>query len=111
MHPTHLRTTRLIVLSLALLGLLLVGLGLRWAEWVNGENEPYLPVFIPGMSLLFAAIAAFGMRAFLCRCPGCSVWLYKQPQPVDDRLTRKFICENCQIIWDTQICLMTGGSD
>lgn len=106
-HPTHARSTRLIMLVL---------FAIAATSWMAGYyaqeslNDRFLVkvsvlVFMTAGALLLASGTA---RDKLCRCPQCKRWLRSRGQ-ASERGTRIFTCVACRIDWDANVQVIGAG--
>ena len=101
-HPTHARTTR-IVMSILLGGAALAFGAASYFNDHDGSSAQSLVLSGSFMSLLMAVMVVAVARAFICKCPDCLAWLTTRAKPTVDLNTRVFICRHCNTAWDTTI--------
>ena len=106
-HPNHALKTRWMAIGLFLLTLLSWGVGYYSERYLSNKKLLSYSIFffVIFMICMFLMLA---LRALICRCPKCKKWLIKQEKVNIDHETRKFICEKCNIIWDSKVQLSYG---
>ncbi len=100
-HPTHLRTT---IIGGVILGLIIISsmcIGFYSQEKLNNQD---LSEFCGNLFFFCIVLSFFWVlfRTYLCRCPSCKGWLFKQYEREYNK-PRKFICNLCETIWDSGI--------
>jgi len=105
-HPTHARSTRRLALALLLATLLSFAVAFFLSDG-TGSSPRDLALVSAALVLGTLCLAAFILRGYLCRCATCGRWLAKQEKVDTDLSTRRFVCEHCQIVWDSQVRLGT----
>ena len=105
-HPTHARTT---------LKAMMILLGIMTAIFVSAfyfnnhdgssiQSISFAVAFIL-CGAIFMAIAI--LRAYICKCATCGNWLTEQVKVDTDEFSRKFVCQQCKIMWDSKVKLTT----
>ncbi|MEC5385220.1 hypothetical protein VVD49_05765 [Uliginosibacterium sp. H3] len=107
-HPSHARTTLKAILALFGLDAVVLCAGLYFGD---GSRESTTDLFfaVAFIVLGLMAMALLVLRAYLCRCPQCGVWLSYQPKPVNPEAPRKFVCKFCRVVWDSKVRMTLGG--
>jgi len=106
-HPSHAKITKLALIIIALVVFTSWGLGFYVQEKLSNQQLVNILVLICiGFFAIFLLI--FVLRAYICKCPVCKTWLFKQ-EKVEDGESRKFICHSCNTIWDSKVKLIIGG--
>ena len=112
LHPWHRRFFRYIIAITALLTTTTFMLAFHFSKKCIGcgeSAETQLTIFFClffGLILFTSLIA----RAYFCFCPTCKIPLFKQVEVDTDNQPRKFICEKCSTVWNSQIILDYGGN-
>lgn len=97
-HPTHLKITSYIGGLFIVLALVSFGIGMYLQQKAQIElSHKFALSFLINTGLLFFWLF---FRMKLCKCPSCGKWLSKLAF-ADKYKSRKFICQKCNIIWDT----------
>lgn len=97
-HPTHFKTTCYVGGLLLILALVSFGVGIYFQQKGHVEvSHKFALSFLINTALLFSWLI---FRMKLCKCPSCAKLLSKLVLG-DNRKSRKFICQNCNIVWDT----------
>jgi len=105
-HPTHARTTRRSAFALLFATMLAFALAFFLSHG-SGSSPRDLLLVSAALVLGTLCLAAFILRGYLCRCAACGRWLVKQEKVDTDLVTRRFVCQHCQIVWDSQVRLGT----
>jgi hypothetical protein len=97
-HPTHFRISSYIGGFLLVLAIVSFGVGIYLQQKGQIElSHKFAFSFLISCALL---ISWLFFRMKLCKCPSCGKWLSKLAAG-DKSKSRKFICDKCNIIWDT----------
>jgi hypothetical protein len=97
-HPTHFKTSSYVggfLLTLAIISFV-VGIYLQQKGQIELSHKFALS-FLINTALLISWLV---FRMKLCKCSSCGKWMSKLI-PGDKTKSRKFICRECNIIWDT----------
>jgi len=103
-HPTHARTTGRLAAIFALLAVIAWPIGFFYSD---GSGESVRDILLVSSILLFGTLAlfVFALRAYICKCPNCERWLTKQEKVDIDEQPRRFICQHCNVSWDSKVKL------
>lgn len=97
-HPTHFKLTSYVGAILLLLSLVSFGVGIYFQQRGLIEfSHTFAFSFLINTVLLFSWLV---FRMKLCKCPACGKWLHTLV-PGNKHRSRKFICQRCNIRWDT----------
>ena len=112
LHPWHRRLFNYILAVTALLTAITFMLAFHFSKKCIscGESaETQLTIFV---CLFFGLIFFTSLiaRAYFCICPSCKKLLFKQVDVDTDNEPRKFVCEKCSTVWNSQIILVFGGN-
>ena len=105
-HPTHARTTlkAMMILLVLLLVIFISAFYFNNNDGSSIQSISFAVAFILG-GALFMAIAI--LRAYICKCATCGSWLTEQVKVDTDAYSRKFVCQQCKIMWDSKVKLTT----
>jgi hypothetical protein len=101
-HPSHARTSRLILFAFILLAAIPFGAGF-YATDKLADNElasSYSVLFM--FSLGMVGLIMF-LRLQVGRCPECKSLISRLRLADNKTETMKLYCEKCSILWDTEI--------
>lgn len=101
-HPSHARTSRLILFACILLSVIPFGAAFYAANELQDSGLETLFSVLFMISLLAVGLVAT-LRLYLGRCPECRGWMRRQQLGNGDAETVKFHCKACSIVWDSQI--------
>ncbi len=97
-HPTHFKLTSYVGGLLLISALVSFGVGIYFQQKGQVElSHKFALFFLINTSLLISWLV---FRMKLCKCPSCGKLLFKLV-PGDKHKSRKFICQKCNIIWET----------
>lgn len=108
-HPTHARTSR-IVIGVLLTCIVFAAMAVLYFTDRSGTSAADIYGVSALIGLGAAAMLVLVARAFFCKCPGCGVWLTEQTEADTDNKSRKFACRACDVNWDTKVRLSIGGT-
>jgi len=100
-HPSHRKFTLFIISILLIPVLIAFPLGFYFAQIDGGDSSQAFACVITVMIFGTLASSLLIARSFFCICYQCKKLLLKQVKISTDE--EKFVCENCQIIWDSKI--------
>lgn len=97
-HPTHFKISSHVGGILLILTLVSFGVGIYFQQKGQVElSHKFALSFLINAALLISWLV---FRMKLCKCPSCGKLLSKLALG-DKHKSRKFICQKCNIIWDT----------
>ena len=97
-HPNHFKITSYIGGLFVVLALVSFGIGIYLQQKTQiGLSHKFALSFLINTGLL---VSWLFFRMKLRKCPSCGKWLSKLASG-DKFKSRKFICQKCNIIWDT----------
>lgn len=97
-HPTHFKISSYVGGLFLLLALVSFAVGIYFQQKGQAElSHKFALSFLINTALLISWLV---FRMKLCKCPSCGKWLSKLV-PGDKHKSRKFICQKCDIVWDT----------
>jgi len=102
-HPNHHRLTLLIIGILMIPVIVAFPLGFYFSNKYGGDSRQTFSCVLTVMVFGTLAFALTIARGFFCFCYQCKSLLLKQVKLDQEEETRKFICEKCQITWDSKI--------
>ena len=101
-HPSHAKTTRLILFASILLSAILFGAGFYAADKLADSELETLFTALIMISLGLIGLIA-NLRLNVGRCPECKSWIFRLRLADDVTETAKLYCKTCSILWDTGI--------
>lgn len=101
-HPTHRRTTAVGAIILGLL--ILSSFCIHFYSYGMPDTNLHKWSTFFGFVCLALFCIWIPFRGYVCKCPSCKIWLFKQPERETGE-TRKFICKSCNTIWDTGVVI------
>jgi hypothetical protein len=97
-HPTHFKVSSWVGATLLVITLAAFVIGIFFQQKGQIElSHKFAYAFLIGAALLISWLV---FRMKLCKCPSCGTMLHKLA-PGDRHTSRKFICEQCNVIWET----------
>lgn len=101
-HPSHARTSRLILLASILFSAIPFGAAFYAADKLADSELASFYSVLSMISLGMVGLIAT-LRLRVGRCPECKSWIYRQRLGGNETETMKLYCKSCSILWDTGI--------
>jgi hypothetical protein len=101
-HPSHARTSRLILFASILLSAIPFGAAFYAADKLHDSELETLFSVLFMISLGIIGLIAI-LRLKVGRCPECKSWISRLRLADDETETAKLYCKTCSILWDTGI--------
>ena len=101
-HPSHARTSRLILFASILLSAIPFGAAFYAADKLADSQLASFYSVLFMISLLMVGLI-MALRLQVGRCPECKSWIYRLRLGSGDTETMKLYCKTCSILWDTGI--------
>ncbi len=102
LHPTHARTTRIVMFVLLGCAAIAFWAGFHFNDH-DGSSKQSLMLVGAFMALGTAAMLVAVARAYVCKCPECQAWLLERKKTTPELMTRVFICRRCNMAWDSKL--------
>jgi hypothetical protein len=101
-HPTHARTSRLILFAFILLSAIPFGAAFYAADKLHDSKLETLFSVLFMISLGMVGLI-MALRLQVGRCSECKSWIFRLRLADDKTETVKLYCKTCSILWDTEI--------
>jgi hypothetical protein len=101
-HPTHARTSRLILFAFILLSAIPFGAAFYAADKLHDSKLETLFSVLFMISLGMVGLI-WALRLQVGRCPECKSWIFRLRLTGNETETVKLYCKTCSILWDTGI--------